>query len=258
MVVLVTKTKDNQDFTLIKRLLKEWFNYPNNKPLPAEVIDSIIKLKEDNDYCYQAILDELRTNKDEIIELYNQYDDIIKALDTGLDIIKQTVGATDKAIKDELSKRKYSRPSSVDQIELDELYQYVKKLLGYGDNIALPTSMVLKLKGLRNGKYIANNKTANTCEYSYKTVLNTFKACSMEIKRALLGKKFTDENHKFNYILVIVRGKLHEIAAREQRIVKANEKAETMTVATPVNDDNYVRKAKPLSDKQAKRLEHLW
>ena len=258
MIVLITKTKDNQDFMLVKKLLREYMAFSLRQPIPAEVLDTLVKFKEDNDYCYQAILDELRANKNEIVEIYNNHNDVITAFDEVLNVIKRNIGATDLRIKEELKKRKYSRPSSVDQLELDELYQYVKKLMGYDDSFVLPKQMVLKLKGLRNGKYIANNKTANTCEYSYKTILNTFKACSVQIRKALSGNKFTDENHKFNYILVIVRNNLHEVAAREQRLQKANEKAQNMEVATPVNDDNYVRKAKPLSKEQAKRLEHLW
>ena len=42
--------------------------------------------------------------------------------------------------------------------EWDELYQYIKKdILQYDDNKKLPKWFVLRLKGLNQGKFCANN-----------------------------------------------------------------------------------------------------
>lgn len=38
----------------------------------------------------------------------------------------------------------------------NELYQYVKSILGYDENQALSKNMVLRLKGLTTGKFIEN------------------------------------------------------------------------------------------------------
>ena len=43
----------------------------------------------------------------------------------------------------------------------DILYHYVKDLLGYDENQALSTAMVLRLKGLMTNKFIENNNIKN-------------------------------------------------------------------------------------------------
>ena len=82
--------------------------------------------------------------------------------------------------------------------EWDELYKYVKiNILGYDKMQTLPPNIVTRLQGLLHGKYMVNNKTVNKANYSYKTVLNTFKFCSQDIKKALKRmQSFIDKNCK--------------------------------------------------------------
>ena len=61
----------------------------------------------------------------------------------------------------------------------DELYTYVRKnIMGYDDNQALSSTMVLRLKGLLTNKFMENNNIQSTANYSYDTILNTFKYSS--------------------------------------------------------------------------------
>ena len=90
----------------------------------------------------------------------------------------------------------------------ESLYMYVKSnIMGYDENQSLSSTMVLRLKGLLTNKFMENNNIESTANYSYETILNTFKFCSQDIQRALKTGNFKDEMHRFNYILKIVQSK---------------------------------------------------
>ena len=57
----------------------------------------------------------------------------------------------------------------------EALYYHVKNLMGYDENQALSNTMVLRLKGLLTNKFMENNNIQSTANYSYETILNTFK-----------------------------------------------------------------------------------
>jgi hypothetical protein len=112
----------------------------------------------------------------------------------------------------------------------DALYQYVKNLLGYDENQALSSTMVLRLKGLLTNKFIENGNIADTANYSYETILNTFKFCSPDIYKALRTNNFKDESHKFNYVLKIVEKNINTVYMRMKNIEKAKEEAKNTTI----------------------------
>lgn len=116
----------------------------------------------------------------------------------------------------------------------DLLYQYVKNLFGYDKNQALSSTMVLRLKGLLVNKFIENNNIADTANYSYETILNTFKFCSPDIYKALRTNNFKDESHKFNYVLKIVEKNINTVYMRMKNIEKSEDKIKEIdtTVAT--------------------------
>lgn len=117
----------------------------------------------------------------------------------------------------------------------DELYTYVRKnIMGYDDNQALSSAMVLRLKGLLTNKFMENNNIQSTANYSYETILNTFKYSSLDIQRALRTNNFKDEKHKFNYILKIVEQNINTVYARMKNAEKAKEEAKNVTVEIPI------------------------
>ena len=109
------------------------------------------------------------------------------------------------------------------------LYFYVKNLLGYDENQALSSTMVLRLKGLLTNKFIENNSIESTANYSYETILNTFKFCSLEISKALRTNSWVNEMHRFNYILKIVEKNINNVYIRMKNIQKTKEEAEHTT-----------------------------
>ena len=138
----------------------------------------------------------------------------------------------------------------------ENLYFYVKNLLGYDENQALSTSMVLRLKGLLTNKFMENNNIESTANYSYKTILNTFKFCSQSIQKALKTNNFTDESHRFNYILKIVEKNINTVYMKMKNVQKAKEEAENMVLDTADHiGAEYQRKTKETNNKL---LNDLW
>ena len=138
-----------------------------------------------------------------------------------------------------------------------ELYEYVRaNIMGYDKNQALPSYVVVRLQGLPKGKYMGSNKTLDRANYSYKTVLNTFKYCSPDIHRALRTGGFNGEQHKVNYIFKIVENNINDVYMREKNAKKAKEKAETIEIDTiSYTGAEYQRKTKDVTNKL---LEDLW
>ena len=134
-----------------------------------------------------------------------------------------------------------------DMQDWDSLYQYVRKnIMGYDENQALSKTMVLRLKGLLTNKFIENNSIKDTANYSYETILNTFKFCYLDIKKAFSYKTFKDEMHKFNYALTIVEKNINDIYIRMKNVEKAKEKIEKVdtTIATYVGVEYKKRENK--------------
>lgn len=117
----------------------------------------------------------------------------------------------------------------------ESLYYYVKKLMGYDENQALSNAMVLRLKGLLTNKFMENSNIESSANYSYETILNTFKFCSPDIQRALRTVSFKDEQHKFNYILKIVEKNINTVYMKMKNIERAKEEAKNTTVESPVH-----------------------
>ena len=137
----------------------------------------------------------------------------------------------------------------------ESLYMYVKNnIMGYDDNQALSSSMVLRLKGLLTNKFMENNNIESTANYSYKTVLNTFKFCSPNIQNALRINRFKDESHKFNYILKIVENNINNVYIRMKNAEKAKEEAKNTTIEAPTHTGAEFKPREKKKDKFA----NLW
>ena len=136
----------------------------------------------------------------------------------------------------------------------ESLYFYVKNLMGYDENQALSSTMVLRLKGLLTNKFIENNNIESTSNYSYEVILNTFKFCSPDIQKALRTGNFKDEQHKFNYILKIVEKNINTVYMKMKNFQKAKEEAKNMAVEAPIHTGaNF----KP-REKKTNKFSDLW
>ena len=140
--------------------------------------------------------------------------------------------------------------------EWNDLYEYVKKdILKYDEKLALPKNLVLRLKGLQQGKFIANKKTKALGDYSFKIILMTFKINKYEIVNALADKsKFKDESHMINYMMAIIEKKINDTYSRLNRLEKSQEKGEKLEITTSENKAEYKHKTKEVKNSRLKEL----
>lgn len=132
----------------------------------------------------------------------------------------------------------------------DKLYTYVKtNIMGYDENQALSTTMVLRLKGLLTNKFMENNNIESTANYSYETILNTFKFSSQDIHRALNTNNFRDEMHRFNYILKIVEKNINNVYIKMKNVKKAKEEAKNTSVDISTHTGAEYKPKEKKSDK---------
>lgn len=153
-----------------------------------------------------------------------------------------------------MAKKKMTEEEKADW---ESLYYYVKNnIMGYDENQSLSSSMVLRLKGLLTNKFMENKNIENTANYSYKTILNTFKFCSQDIQKALRTNKFNDEMHKFNFVLKIVEKNINNVYMRMRNVEKAKEEAKNIEINT-INHTGAEYQKKTTETKN-KLLNDLW
>lgn len=150
--------------------------------------------------------------------------------------------------------------STQDKEDWTALYEYVRKnVMGYDENQSLSRNMVLRLKGILNNKFMANNNIADSANYSYETVLNTFKFCILDIRKVLSSYSFKDENHKFNYILKIVENNLNTVYVKTKNAEKAKEKTEEIIETMAIdNNFNSMTNYQTKTSETSNRLNDLW
>ena len=137
----------------------------------------------------------------------------------------------------------------------DKLYQYIKNEIFEYDTQSLPKYMVLRLMGLKEGKFMANNKVKSMANYNYQYILYTFKINKMNIKNVVKSDKYKNEQHRFNTIMIIIEREINDVVNRLKQVIKNEEKLESMDLKNTVNEGaEYKSKNKKKSDK----LKDLW
>ena len=147
--------------------------------------------------------------------------------------------------------------TSIEIEQWDKLYQYVKKeILMYDDSQSIPSSLVLRLKGLTKGKFIENRSIQDRADYSYEIVLYTFQICKPSIMNAIASKTFETETNKFNYICKIVENNINDVYLRVEKAKRSEEKIEKVdTNILSHNGGVYQKKTEEIKNQ---RLNELW
>lgn len=150
-----------------------------------------------------------------------------------------------------------NKMTSIEKEQWDKLYQYVKKeILLYDDSQSIPSSLVLRLKGLTKGKFIENKNIEDKADYSYEIILYTFQICKPAIMSALFGKTFDSETYKFNYICKIVENNINDVYLRVIKAKKTEENIQKMdTDILSHNGGIYQKKTEELKND---KLKDLW
>ena len=125
--------------------------------------------------------------------------------------------------------------SEKEKQDWENLYYHVKNVMGYDENQALSSAMVLRLKGLLTNKFVENKNIEASANYSYETILTAFKYSSLDIQNGLRTNSFKDEMHKFNYILKIVEKNINTVYMKMKNIEKAKEEAKNTTIEAPTH-----------------------
>jgi hypothetical protein len=141
--------------------------------------------------------------------------------------------------------------------EWDELYQYVKKeILQYDASQSIPSTMVLRLKGLSTGKFIENKHIEDKAKYSYKIILYTFQIQKQPILFAVKNKEFANEISKFNYICKIVENNINDVYNRV--LIADKSKIKTETTNTDNITHNGAEYQKQNIENKNTKLNDLW
>jgi hypothetical protein len=138
----------------------------------------------------------------------------------------------------------------------NELYQYVKhEILQYDKSQSIPSTLILRLKGLTTGKYLENRSIEDKAKYSFKIILYTFQICKPQILSAIRGKEFKNEANKFNYICKIVESNINDVYKRVSDAEQSKVKTEEINTDNLMHDGaSYQRKTQTKNSK----LNDLW
>lgn len=139
-------------------------------------------------------------------------------------------------------------------LDWDELYNYVKiEILNYTDK-KMPKDMILRLIGLKDGKFFANNNVKIEAKYDYKLILLTFKLMKGTILNYLNSVEFKDERHKINCIMKIIESEINNVKDRIESKKKSEEKLLETDFSHQVHEQsNYTKKST-----QTGKLKNLW
>ena len=144
---------------------------------------------------------------------------------------------------------------SDEEKKFQELCNYVKKeIMGYDENQKLSPYICLRLRGMKDGKFIANKVTTSMAHYSYEIILLTFKYIKHHgLDNLLSTKTFNSEQHKFNYIMKIVSNNINTVYNKVKKVKEEQHRADNIEAVELPNYKNQYEQKKVNKD-----LEKFW
>lgn len=143
--------------------------------------------------------------------------------------------------------------------EFVELCDYIKNnILQYGDNLAFPKQMALRLKGMAVGKHIA--KKDDKMLYTYKMILFAFKKEERNLLNYIAKTAFKNEQHKINGICLIAERNLNDIklkAMQAHRNKKINEEKQE-EIVNNIKLTNEVKNNYKVKSSRKEKFDDLW
>lgn len=154
------------------------------------------------------------------------------------------------------NKKPIKHMSETEKEEWNELYEYVLKIMGYKkDEQCLNKNMVMRLRGLKTGKYMDNKNVEDKADYSYKTILTAYKFSSPDIERGFRSNSFKNEMNKFNYAAKIVESNLSTVDLRMKQQEKYDKRLETMDMSHYASASDYNERFKSRKVEEDKHSE---
>ena len=139
----------------------------------------------------------------------------------------------EKVIKPIKEKKTVATMTKQEKIDWDELYQYFKiDIMEYSDK-KLPQYVVLRLRGLTDGKFMSNKNSSSQASYTFREILMTLKLSKSAIEKYFMNNNgsFADEKHRINGVFVIVESEINNTKDMLNRCKIAKEKCEMMDVS---------------------------
>lgn len=136
----------------------------------------------------------------------------------------------------------------------DKCYQKAKQWLDLKEGQNLDEHFVMRLKGLRVGKFLPNGDNTHIVKrgYDFETIYRTMQLSEAAVKRALSERNFSDQQHKINYIMKIVVKNVNFVYSKMSKKRKTEEQlnkdSESINQNLEVRTSKYIRK----SDEKAK------
>lgn len=154
-----------------------------------------------------------------------------------------------------MGEKREKRTLSKEEIkDWNELYEYVKILLGYDKSQKLTTDMILRLKGLAEGTFMANKSLKQMADYPYKIIYLTFVFCKQKIMTAFKTKIFKSDYSKFSYMMKIVENNLNEVYNRYQLAKQSAKQFKNTDTSILTNEGaDYVKKTKETKNENLKK-----
>ena len=137
-----------------------------------------------------------------------------------------------------------------------ELCTYIKKeILQYDDTMKFPKYLALRLKGLSEGKFIANKNTKSQGEYSFRVILYTCQIVRPKILNYFSqnSARIKDEQHKINLIMMFIEQEINNVALKIKNAEEVQKKIQRVDIPI-VNQAEYKRESKV----ENKNLKDLW
>jgi hypothetical protein len=135
-----------------------------------------------------------------------------------------------------------------------KLCEYVKKeVLQYNEDMKMPKYLILRLRGLVKGQFLANKNIKPNAEYEYKTILYTFKICKPKFLQC--GIQYKDERHKINTLMMFIENEINDVVLRLKRTESSEEKVSNLKLDNQYNNGAEYKKKEI---KVNKNLESLW
>lgn len=142
--------------------------------------------------------------------------------------------------------------------EWKELCLYIKTEVLEYENKSLPKHFIMRLKGMYDGKFYANNKVSSNAKYEYTDILMAFKMNKIKIQNVIKSKEFATEKHMINYIMAIIDSDINNVVDMIRRKEKSQTKAENVSVASIVVDTDKAEYKKKTESRSSRILNDLW
>lgn len=136
----------------------------------------------------------------------------------------------------------------------DKAYMLAKDWLDLEPGQNLSRYFVLRLKGLRIGKYMPTNDNTHITKrgYSFEVIYRTMQLCTPSVRKAMAEKSFSDDNHRTNYIMRIIESKINLVNSRIKESEKAEQRLKEDTQDQVQRRAEYKRKSNKNNSKLSK------